>query len=600
MLGVKIEDRCRKLVPRVQEIRAELSSGRGNGTDPDATERLCRELERLEVDLLELGGRFQAEQLEPLMRLVDGAVRETHRAGVNRILKQIIRLLGERRSNTAPWRDVMDELIALTGSTVGCIVARGREGQGIIVVGRTFEKRDVAELHLLPSRKVIKTVLSTGKTLDVKEAYSHPELSQHTSIISDRLLALLAVPVRYENRTIGVIYLTSTQLCSLYGKDVRELVEEVAEAMAPAFAAIFDSEKDSSSAGEGLSKRALEVFRSVGIVGNSPALMKSLALATRAARGDGNVLVCGETGTGKELVARAIHLLSPRRHNPFVVVDCRCLNQQLAESLLFGHEKGAFTGAHTRQIGHLESANTGTIFLDEVADIPLNIQAKLLRCLQDHTVWRLGGTEPIRLDVRIIAATSHDLRQLVREGRFREDLYYRLHVIAIDLPPLRERGKDVFLLFDHFAEEFARQNGRKPIRFSDEVYGIIGSYPFPGNVHELYALVQWLCASYGEELITAAHIPEDVRIANFTSLDLEKNPYARFFKNMPQHKEGMQKALREMKEIHAAEVRKFRHRFAIQALALAGGKVSRAAGLTGYTRANFRKMLNGGNGRESS
>jgi transcriptional regulator with PAS, ATPase and Fis domain len=205
---------------------------------------------------------------------------------------------------------------------------------------------------------------------------------------------------------------------------------------------------------------------------------------------DSTVLIEGESGTGKELVARAIHRLSPRRYNPMVVVHCGALTETLIESELFGHEKGAFTGAQYRKKGKFEAAMGGTVFLDEIADISLKTQTDLLRVLQEREIVRVGGTQPIHVDFRVIAATNHNLAELVKEGRFRSDLYYRLNVFTIHLPALRERHGDVPLLATHFLDKYSAQMNRKFTGLDRAAVDLLVSHHWPGNVRELENIIE--------------------------------------------------------------------------------------------------------------
>jgi len=226
------------------------------------------------------------------------------------------------------------------------------------------------------------------------------------------------------------------------------------------------------------------------IIGNSPALEFALAEVERVAPTDSTVLVLGETGTGKELIARAIHNLSPRFGRPFVKLNCAAIPFDLLESELFGHEKGAFTGAIAQKIGRFEMAHTGTLFLDEIGDLPPAVQPKLLRVLQEQEFERLGSGRTHRIDVRLVAATHHDLAQMVTRNEFRSDLYYRLNVFPILLPPLRERRQDIPPLVTHFVEIFSRRMG-KPIRHIPlETLAAFSSYSWPGNIRELQNLIE--------------------------------------------------------------------------------------------------------------
>jgi two-component system nitrogen regulation response regulator NtrX len=234
------------------------------------------------------------------------------------------------------------------------------------------------------------------------------------------------------------------------------------------------------------------------------------AIAT-AAPSSGRVLIHGENGSGKELVARAIHALSGRREGPFVEVNCAAIPEELIESELFGHERGAFTGAVARRRGKFEAADGGTLFLDEIGDMSVKTQAKVLRALEEQVIERVGGREPIRVDVRVIAASNHDLADLIAQGRFREDLFYRLAVIPIEVPPLRQRREDIPRLVDHFIAIFCAENGKRLKAVSAETIAYFLAYDWPGNVRELRNMVERLVIMTPGEVIGAADLPAPLR-----------------------------------------------------------------------------------------
>src|SRR5256712_576827 len=258
-------------------------------------------------------------------------------------------------------------------------------------------------------------------------------------------------------------------------------------------------------------KSQLEDLRAKGqMIGASPSFRRMMTLIEQIADSSATVLIQGESGTGKELVARTIHERSPRRNGPFVAVNCAALPETLLESELFGYEKGAFTGAAGRKEGRFELANAGTLFLDEVGDLSLVTQPKILRVLQEGEFERLGGTRTLQVDVRIVTATNQDLAGMVKEKRFREDLYYRLNVITIRVPPLRERHEDIRVLAQHFLRVYAAKNGRKLDGFSGEAVERLESYAWPGNVRELENLVERSVVLARKDRIDAEDLPEEV------------------------------------------------------------------------------------------
>ena len=248
------------------------------------------------------------------------------------------------------------------------------------------------------------------------------------------------------------------------------------------------------------------VDRRLVIIGDSEAMMRLREQIAMAAPTNGRVLISGENGTGKELVARQIHALSRRSAGPFVEVNCAAIPEELIESELFGHAKGAFTGAVADRRGKFEAASGGTLFLDEIGDMSLKTQAKVLRALQEQVVEPVGGQSGVRVDVRVIAATNKDLAEELRQGRFREDLYFRLNVIPMFVPPLRTRGADVIDLADHFVDEFAREYGRRPKRFEPEAQDVLRAYRWPGNVRELRNVIERLMIMVPGELVSAADL----------------------------------------------------------------------------------------------
>jgi DNA-binding NtrC family response regulator len=313
----------------------------------------------------------------------------------------------------------------------------------------------------------------------------------------------------------------------------------------------------------------------VAIVGASPVMTKALERIATVAVSDAAVLIAGESGTGKELVARRIHARSNRAAKPFVAINCAAFPETLLEAELFGHERGAFTGAAKRREGRFKAANGGTLFLDEVGEMPLMAQAKLLRVLQDGVIEPLGTNTPERVDVRIVSATNRDPKKAIAEGRLREDLYYRLNVVGVFLPPLRERPGDLPLLVAHFLERYARGTEKRP-ELTLRAWQALAAYPFPGNVRELaHAIEHAVVLSRGGP-IDVEHLPDDV-VKVATASPADRGP-------LPSLSAVVKQAERE---------------HLLKALAIAGGKRVRAAELLGISRKNLWEKLRAHNIEDS-
>jgi len=274
-------------------------------------------------------------------------------------------------------------------------------------------------------------------------------------------------------------------------------------------------------------------FRNV-IKGNSPSIKQIFSLIEKSTKTNISVSVTGETGTGKELVAKAIHYNSNRAKKPFVAINVSAIPKELIESEMFGHEKGSFTGAVTRKIGKFEQAHGGTIFLDEVAEMDLSMQTKLLRVLQERELTRVGGNDLIKIDIRLIVATNLNLAEEVKKGNFREDLYYRLLGMPIELPPLRYRGNDIILLAKHFVDEFCQENKMKKLSITESAQQKMMQYPFPGNVRELRAIIELAAVLTDTDKIDESHISFNA-VDAAENLLMEENTLAEYNRKIISH-----------------------------------------------------------------
>ena len=329
-------------------------------------------------------------------------------------------------------------------------------------------------------------------------------------------LAVLQM-LRTERKSTPVIMLTGT-------KSVKTAVEAMKLGAADYLSKPFDVDElrividralNSSELEQEVTQLRAQVVQRYAfhnLIGKSHGMQEIYSKIEQVADSRTTVLITGESGTGKELVAKALHYNSSRRERPFVALNCAALPETLIESELFGHEKGSFTDATARRVGQFELANTGTLFLDEIGDLSPITQAKLLRVIQEREFTRIGGVQPIKVDVRIVAATNKNLDDLVRKGLFREDLYYRINVISLYLPPLRERGEDIPLIANHFLEKRLQEAQRPPIEFGKEALELLARYPWPGNVRELENFVEqaFIWSQHATE-ITTEHLPTSMK-----------------------------------------------------------------------------------------
>jgi Nif-specific regulatory protein len=355
------------------------------------------------------------------------------------------------------------------------------------------------------SRTVVQQVLRDGVALLASDAPSEAKIATE-SLIATRAHSVLCVPLMLFDRKLGVLYLDTTLVQDQFNKDHLQLVAAISGVAAVAI--------ENARQFEWLETENERLLADVNIehnmVGESPAMQRIYHFISKVAPTDSTVLISGESGTGKELAARAIHRNSKRAHKPFMAVNCAALTESLLESELFGHEKGSFTGAIAQKKGRLEVANGGTIFLDEIGELSAPLQVKLLRVLQEREFERVGGTTTIKVDLRILAATNKNLEEAIESGEFRQDLYYRLNVVSLEMPSLRERREDIMLLATYFADKYATKCNRRLLGFSAEARECLTSYDWPGNVRELENAIERAIVLGTTDLILLEDLPEAV------------------------------------------------------------------------------------------
>jgi len=409
---------------------------------------------------------------------------------------ECLSLISEALSSSSDVRGALKEIFEILAEKMG--MSRGtltllnpRTGELAIEIahGLSFEEQRRGRYKL--GEGITGRVVESGRPMIVPRIGEEPLFLDRTrsrSKIPKEKVSFLCVPIKVGQNVLGALSVDRlfTEEVSLH-EDLRLLTIIAAMVgQAVKLQQILEEEKERLiDENIKLHRELQERYRLSNIVGNSRKMQEVFQAIAQVAPSDATVLIRGESGTGKELVAHAIHYNSPRASGPFIKVSCAALPESLIESELFGYEKGAFTGALSTKKGRFEAAHGGTLFLDEIGDLSPNVQVKLLRVLQEREFERLGSSKTIQVDVRIIAATHQDLEDLMRQGRFREDLYYRLNVFPIYMPPLRERKTDILLLAEHFLEKYSRQYQKKIKRISTPAIDMLMAYHWPGNVREL-------------------------------------------------------------------------------------------------------------------
>ncbi len=412
---------------------------------------------------------------------------------------------------------ILAQRLGMTRGTVSVVSPYADEVRVEVSYGLTPEEARRGRYRI--GEGVTGRVVATGEPIVVPNVGREPLFLNRTMSrdLTREDISFLCVPLRSGDEVLGAIGVDRVYREDMgFDEDVR-LLSIIATMVAQAVKLhrLAEDERQRLEAEkERLQADLVRKYNITNIIGNSKAMHEVYANIARVAKSNATVLIRGESGTGKELVAHAIHYNSPRAKKPFVKVNCAAIPDNLIESELFGHEKGAFTGAVARKPGKFALAQGGTIFLDEIGDLSPQLQVKLLRVLQEKEFERVGGWETVKVNVRVIAATNRDLETLMAEGRFREDLYYRLNVFPIYLPPLRERRTDILLLAEHFLEKYARENGKDIRRITTPAIDMLMRYHWPGNVRELENCIERAVLLCEEPAIHSYHLPPTLQTAD--------------------------------------------------------------------------------------
>jgi two-component system, NtrC family, response regulator HydG len=513
----------------------------------DGSEVLLRPevLETAEVQALEFSAVAQAETLLLHPERMLTQVRPKDQGRQLKAILEVNRKAAELRRPELLQQALLEAAFELTpAESAAVLLYEQPDGTAWAALGQ--HRSAAASSNVQVSRTIVRRVLAERVAVLARDVASDQALKNLQSVAALGTRSILCVPLLSRQRCLGVLYLDVRSPGLVFDQVHLETLTGVAGVIGLALENALDFQRMQAQAE--MLRADLEQERS--IVGDSPALRKVRETMAKVAASDTTVLILGESGTGKELAARAVHCNSDRAENPFVAVNCATLGDNLLESELFGHEKGAFTGAVAAKKGLLETAEGGTVFLDEVAELPLTVQAKLLRVLQEREFTRLGSTRPIRVNMRLIAATNKDLRVAVAAGSFREDLWHRLNVISLRLPPLRERTEDIGLLAEYFLAKASKRCRRRVLGFAPEAKLALQQYDWPGNVRELENAIERAVVLGNQPEVQLDDLPETI----WETAQVTSSPVT----------------------YHAA-LRQAKQKIVMQALDLAGGNYTEAA-----------------------
>jgi Nif-specific regulatory protein len=486
-----------------------------------------------------------------------------------RTLHDVGKLIASEMETDALLRLAMDKVIEVTHAQRGFIALVDDKKRLDFKAARNMEKSDIDKPQFQVSRSIIERVIAEGETLCLPDAMADSTFGGAESVTRLQLLSVLCTPIKIEARVAGVIYVDNSNVKQLFDDTVADLLTAFSEQMAIALknAYVFSDLKKSH---QQLASELRAQYQFDAIIGSGSAMTKMLDLVAKVADTDATVLIQGENGTGKELIARALHYNSSRRDQPFVTVNCGAIPADLIESELFGHEKGAFTGAVKDKRGKFELADGGTIFLDEIGEMAPALQVKLLRVLQDGTFTPVGSETGKQCDVRVLAATNRDLKKMLADGTFREDLYYRLNVINLTVPSLRERREDILLLIDHFLRKYNK--GENLPRLSKAAEQLMLDFDYPGNIRQLENIIHRAVILCKGEVIEAHHLPDELQAPAIYGYTEKEGPVT--FQDRKQR-----------------AIEKFERDELIRILTLTGGKVRESARVAGMDVKNFSEKL---------
>ncbi len=456
-------------------------------------------------DLLRFGdAEIQFLEKEPAAENI--STRHSQGAGDYQKLFEVARRILNETDLAVVLENLMDVVVEITGADKGFLIL-AQNGKLDIKVARNVNRENIAQAVDQVSDSIISRVVRSKKPLIVSDALNHEEFSTARSVMDLNLNSVMCVPLLDRGNLIGLIYVGNSNIRGLFVQQTLEILtvfSSLASLVVRNALILNELAMDNRQLHE-----RLERAHFGEIVGSCSSMQEVYRTIAKIAPTDVSVLITGETGTGKELIARELHRRSARANGPFVAINMGAIPESLLESELFGHVKGAFTGAVASREGRFQAADGGTLFLDEIGDLPLTLQVKLLRAIQERTVTRVGDSKQEKVDIRILAATHSDLTKDVAEGRFREDLYYRINVVNLHLPPLRKRGDDILVIAKYLLQKFRQEFQSSVIDFAPDAVEVLRKYPWPGNVREMENRIKRAIVLADRTMLSAADLGVD-------------------------------------------------------------------------------------------
>jgi Nif-specific regulatory protein len=490
---------------------------------------------------------------EALLRQTEAVVDFNEHERLTRNLGVLVKIgtrINQLRHTDELVREILGSIFDVVPVERGAILLSQAEKEFSLIYGK-HRREQTNEVRV--SRTVVERVLREGIAILTNDIAASDTLNMAESLVAAQISSLICVPLIVFDKTLGVIYLDTSDPIIRFDEAHLQLVVAIAGMAA---VSIENARHLEWLEGENSRLRSTLAIQH-NMIGESAAMREVYNFIQRVAPARSAVLICGESGTGKELAANAIHNNSQRAAQPFVAINCAALTETLLESELFGHEKGAFTGAITRKEGKLEVANRGTVFLDEIGEMPLPMQSRLLRFLQDHKIEHVGGTRSIDLDVRVIAATNRDLESAIKAGTFRQDLYHRLNVVKITMPSLHERREDIPLLASYFAEKYSNECKRTINGITPEARMVLQNYDWPGNVRELENAIERAVVLGSSDMIGVDDLPrrvtdsaENANAAGATYYELVNDAKRQIIIKAIEHSKGNYTEAAKVLEIH--------------------------------------------------